>query len=178
MLIAAGCKNDEPPPQGDPAAPSAAAAPHDQAPAAAEPPAAEPPAGWEGPGHLDLPEDLRELLVTEMRSIEGGMQALVPHLVQGHMDEVAALGRQIHDSFVLAQQITPEQRARLVELLPDEFRTMDRAFHRLGADLAEAAARGDAREASRVYGALVDGCVRCHQAYARTRFPGLVTPAP
>lgn len=133
------------------------------------------PAGFQGPGKLELPEDLRALVIAEMVQVESAMHGILSALVRGDLAKVATTAQAVHDSFILSQQLTEEQAHRLHELLPPEFVTLDERFHRDAAELAKAAGAGDAVRAAEIYGRMSNGCVSCHSAYARERFPGLAS---
>lgn len=135
------------------------------------------PSDFEGPGALALPDDLRALLVAEMVAIEAAMQRMLPALVRGELGTLASDAQAIHDSFILAQKLSPEQSRALGELLAPEFVVLDRQLHQGGADLARAAEAGDAERAAAIYGSMTAACVGCHRAYARERFPGLAAAA-
>ncbi|MDZ7825810.1 MAG: cytochrome c [Gammaproteobacteria bacterium] len=79
----------------------------------------------------------------------------------------------IHDSFILKQEMTPEDRKALVAAVPEAFVQRDRAFHQLSAELAEAARAADPARERALFGEMVDACAGCHARYAGGRFPGL-----
>lgn len=171
LLPAAGCDRAEPA-EGEPL-------PLEEEPAepVAEP--AAPPAGSvapEGePNPLDLPPDVSGLLRREMAQLDQGMHRLHSAIVAGRSDLAAETARRIHDSFILKQEITPEQRQQVVGTVPPEFIAKDRALHGAAADLAKAAEADDWARVTELYAAMSRGCVDCHAAHATARFPGLDT---
>ena len=118
-----------------------------------------------------LPTRVRVLLIREMMAIQNGMNRILDALVRGQDDTVAELAQAIHDSFILKQEMTPEDRKSLLAAVPEAFVTRDRAFHALGGHLAEAARNGDREEQLKLYAQLVTACTDCHAMHARDRFP-------
>ncbi len=119
----------------------------------------------------DLTPKLRELLRKEMLSIEDASQQIMSHLIAGDDETVAELAQQIHDSFILQQSMTPEDKQDLMSAVPEDFVTQDRAFHALSADLAQAARDGDRSAQHQKFGAMIQACSACHELYATDRFP-------
>ena len=119
-----------------------------------------------------LPERLRELLLSEMNAIEGASLSIQSALVRGEDARVAELAQKIHDSFILRQEMTEEDRQALRAAVPMAFVERDQAFHALTGDLAEAARAGDAERQRALFGEVVSACAACHARYATNRFPG------
>lgn len=131
------------------------------------------PAEEVSPVRLDLPERFRALIRSEMVQIEAAMQEELRHLARAEGTEGAAVARQIHESFVMKQQLTPEDREQLRTLLPPDFVALDQGFHQKAAEMADAFDRGDFPAAADLYGELTRACVRCHGRFAAERFAGL-----
>ena len=93
-------------------------------------------------------------------------------LISGDDERVVEPARRIHDSFILQQEMTPEDRADLLAAVPGEFVQMDRASHRLSADLAEVARAGDLPLQHKRFGQMLEACTKCQSRYATDRFPG------
>lgn len=140
---------------------------------AAEPAAPAPPEPEGPPNPLGLPDDLSAALRQEMLALEPAMADLQSHIARGRREEAAAKAMQIHDSFILKQELSEEQLQTLVSSLPEGFVHRDRAFHQQAAGLAHAAEAGDMAEAARLYGDMETACVGCHAEHASSRFPGL-----
>ncbi|WP_163560807.1 cytochrome c [Halomonas sp. NO4] len=121
----------------------------------------------------DLTEKLRGLLVKEMIEIEAAMQQTYSAIFQGRHDEVAKLGQAIHDSFILEQSLTAQDRQELKAEVPKEFLQMDQRFHRLSASLAEAGERQDTQAQVETFNRMTESCVACHSRYVTDRFEGL-----
>ncbi len=142
----------------------------DSVPAAAEQEAAQ--------SALQLPPELREKLIQEMRAVQGAMVELAEAIPQGRWKAVHNTGMQIHESFIL-KQTRPEQRRALRAALPADFRRRDAAFHRRAQQLANAARDADPEMVAYHFGRMTEACMGCHARYAADRFPGLAgTPAP
>ena len=119
-----------------------------------------------------LPEKLRELLLREMNAIEGAALSIQGALVRGEDARVAELAQQIHDSFILRQEMTEADRKALRAAVPMAFVERDKAFHALTGELAEAAREGDGERQRALFGEVVSACAACHALYATNRFPG------
>lgn len=121
----------------------------------------------------DLTPKLRELLRQEMLSIEQASKDILSALIAGDDAGVAELAQQIHDSFILQQSMTPEDKQDLMAAVPEDFVTRDRAFHQLSADLAQAGRDGDRDAQHAEFGRMIEACTACHALYATDRFPML-----
>lgn len=132
-------------------------------------PSTESPAGDE----VHLSAALHDLLNREMQALENGMQELVPAIASGEWDNVASIAQKISDSFIMKQNLTPEQKHELQRALPARFIEMDQAFHGSAAMMAHAAEAKNADVVNFYFFKLNNACVGCHKQYAVSRFPGL-----
>ncbi|MCL4685672.1 cytochrome c [Myxococcota bacterium] len=130
-----------------------------------------PVAGGEEPLAPKLTPKLQDLLRQEMLSVQQASQDILLALVSGDDARVAERAQKIHDSFILQQSMTPEDRAHLMAVAPEDFVTRDRAFHGLSAELATAARAGDRPAQRERFRRMIDSCVECHERYATDRFP-------
>lgn len=119
-----------------------------------------------------LPPDVRVLLIQEMIAVLEATQTIVDAMVRGDDQVVAQQAQHIHDSFILAQELTEEQHEALLSAASEEFLEKDEAFHHLGAALAEAARSGDKAGQQEIFFQMLDACVACHTEHAAGRFPG------
>lgn len=126
-----------------------------------------------GPSDLDLPTPYLRLIRAEMLEIEGAMQEELGHLARGEPHRGAEVARQIHQSFVLKQRLSEEERKELASLLPERFLTLDREFHGRAERLAQAFEQRDFTAAAELYSEMTRACVRCHGRFATDRFPAL-----
>lgn len=120
-----------------------------------------------------LPNHIRSLLIEEMQAITTSMDVIFRALIAGEHDQVASQAQAIHDSFIMAQKMTEEDRIILKETLPGEFVERDQAFHHLSAELAEAARHKDQAKQVKLYQDMQKACLACHQNHALDRFPNL-----
>lgn len=120
-----------------------------------------------------LPPKVRGLLIQEMHAILRATNKIVDALVRGQDDLVAENAQGIHDSFILRKKMKPDDKKALLSAVPEAFVKQDRAFHALGAQLAEAARKKDKAQQQKLFSDLVNSCVSCHTQYAIDRFPGL-----
>lgn len=121
----------------------------------------------------DLTPKLFDLLRQEMLSVEQASKDVLSALIAGDDARVAELAQQIHDSFILQQSMTPEDKQDLMAAVPEKFVARDRAFHRLTADLAQAGRDGDRDAQQAQFGRMIESCTSCHALYATDRFPML-----
>jgi len=122
-------------------------------------------------GVTALSPESRQLFRMEMAGLQGAMLELVPAVVAGEWELVATIGERVRDGFVLAQELSAEQREELHRVLPAEFLERDRAFHDLAGGLVSAA-RARRRDVVTFYVyKLTESCVECHSRHARERFP-------
>ncbi|MFG6158816.1 hypothetical protein ACGTNG_08410 [Halomonas sp. 1390] len=130
-------------------------------------------AGAAEPVGPDLTEKLRGLLVKEMVEIEAAMQATYSAIIQGRHDEVAGHGQAIHDSFILEQSLTQQDRRDLKDAVPAAFLQLDARLHELAASLAEAGRQRNTPKQVDVFHHMTQSCVACHSRYVTDRFAGL-----
>lgn len=124
-------------------------------------------------GQLKLPPHFLDILRQEMIQLSGGMGALLTYMVRGEADQAAQIAMNIHDSFILKQELSEEEMKELVSLLPEKFIRLDRGFHELSAEISAALKNGDFEKSGRIYGQMVGACLNCHTQFAAERFPGL-----
>lgn len=121
----------------------------------------------------DLTPKLRDLLRQEMLSVDDASKQILSALIAGEDARVAELAQQIHDSFILAQSMTAEDKQDLMAAVPEDFVTRDRAFHEISHELAEAGRAGDRAGQHEKFGRMINACSACHTLYATDRFPSL-----
>ena len=120
-----------------------------------------------------LSPNVRSLLIKEMQAVLTASQTILEGIVKGQHELVAKNAEGIHNSFILKQKMTPEDRKALMAAVPSAFLQLDRAFHKLSADLAVAARTEDQAQERALFGQMVEACTGCHSSYAGERFSGL-----
>jgi hypothetical protein len=132
----------------------------------------------EEPGHADAPDgvaglspELRAALGAEMAALQGGMQALVPAIVAGHWEEVADIGRQMRDSYIMKQSLSEAHLEELHGTLPASFLELDARFHYQAGMLAHVAEAKKPDLVAFYLGAMTETCVSCHSRHAGAKFP-------
>ncbi|XKH59914.1 hypothetical protein LG290_14875 [Halomonas sediminis] len=125
------------------------------------------------PVRPELTPKLQGLLKKEMVQIDLAMQEVYSAIVQGQHAMVAEKGQSIHDSFILEQSLTDEDRRDLKAAVPPEFLQMDTYLHELSASLAEAGLAEDTPRQVDIFGRMTESCVACHSTYVTDRFEGL-----
>jgi polyhydroxyalkanoate synthesis regulator phasin len=99
------------------------------------------------------------------------MSKVLRGLVSADHELVAEQAQAIHDSFIMAQKMSDEDRKVLKETLPEAFIKRDQAFHHLSEQLAEAARNEDTVSQLELYQDMQSACLDCHQNHALDRFP-------
>ncbi|KFZ30839.1 hypothetical protein IDSA_07075 [Pseudidiomarina salinarum] len=120
-----------------------------------------------------LTDKLSRLLQQEMRSIQAAMGTIHTAMVTGEHEAVARNAQQIHDSFILKQSMTEQDRKDLMAAVPNGFIKLDKEFHKLAAELAEAGKMKNTEKQSQLYSEMSRACIACHGEYVSDRFPGL-----
>lgn len=120
-----------------------------------------------------LPPKVKFLLIREMNAILDASQTIIDALVRGDDEKVAQNAQAIHDSFIMKQEMTNEDRKALLNTVSDEFIKRDEAFHELCARLAEAARYGAKHRQEQLFTQMVAACTECHARHATDRFPAL-----
>jgi len=113
---------------------------------------------------------LRGLLSQEMLAIEKGMHTIFSNIISGNYEDIASKATEIQDSFIMLRSLTPEQRKELQENLPKAFIKLDRGFHELAGELANAAEFEDKTLVEENFSKMTQACVQCHSTYATSRF--------
>lgn len=91
---------------------------------------------------------------------------------------MAEEARNIHDSFVLQQELFNAQRKELGTELSPDFIKADQAFHVLAERLAQAGEHGNPALERLWFQEMTRSCQACHTDYAGALFPGLVPEGP
>lgn len=120
-----------------------------------------------------LTPKLRSLLKQEMTAIQQAMQTVHLAIVTGDHATVGKQAHAIHNSFILKQSLTPDDRKALKAAVPPEFVKLDQAFHGMAATLADAASVGDSKGEVRLFNEMTHACMACHSRYVTDRFPDL-----
>lgn len=120
-----------------------------------------------------LTDKLSQLLREEMRSVQAAMTTIHSAMVMGQHDSVAENAQQIHDSFILKQSLTEQDRKDLMSAVPEDFIKLDQEFHQLSASLADAGRNASTEDQHRLFGEMTRNCIQCHSAYVSDRFPGV-----
>jgi mono/diheme cytochrome c family protein len=119
-----------------------------------------------------LPPKLRQLLQQEMIAVRQASLEILDALVMGQDDTVADRAQAIHDSFIMAQSMTGEQRQTLKRTLPPAFVSLDKNLHERAGALATSARSGDRARQRSEFARMLETCAACHRRFAGDRFPG------
>ena len=127
---------------------------------------------------LKLSPRLRGVLVAEMVGLRTGVAELAMSLTAGEWAKAAEEARRMHESYIMEQQLSPEEMEELHHALPEGFVVLDERLHRHAEALAHAADAADAELALFYFGKITEGCVACHASYATHVLPGFRAAAP
>lgn len=120
-----------------------------------------------------LSHELKEILNQEMNGIQEGMMKIIPAIAAGDWETIADIAKQINDSFILKQKLSPEQMEELHHSLPAGFIEIDQDFHSTAEKLTHSAYQQDAELVNFYFYNLHRQCIQCHSKYATERFPNL-----
>lgn len=120
-----------------------------------------------------LTDKLSQLLQKEMRAVQGSMGSIHSAMVMGQHESVAENAQQIHDSFILQQELTEQDRKDLMSAVPKGFVKLDKEFHKLAASLAQAGRDRDTKKQQKLFDRMTGSCIQCHSKYVSDRFPGV-----
>jgi len=118
-----------------------------------------------------LTEKLDRLLREEMRSIQSAMGQVHSAIVMGDHATVAKSAQAIHDSFILQQSLTDQDKKDLMSAVPEGFIKLDKEFHQLAAELAAAGSKNNTGKQLTIFNEMTQNCVQCHEEYVSDRFP-------
>lgn len=130
----------------------------------------------ESEGVESLSSDVREMLKKEMVAVESAMKDIVSANAAGDTAKVALIARQIKDSFILSQSLTPHQKHQLHSKLPKDFVEQDENFHYLAGMLEHVAEKNKPELIGFYYSKLFEACASCHKVHAKHRFTKFSTP--
>lgn len=122
---------------------------------------------------LKLTPQLSQMLVQEMQAIQDAVMALVPAISSGNWERIAAIGRKIHDSYIMQQALSDAQIEELHQSLPARFQELDHSLHHSACQLSQAARKRNIDTVLFYFYKLNEACTACHSHYARHRFPDL-----
>ena len=125
------------------------------------------------PAGSRLSPKLRALLQQEMRQVLHAHQQILAAVAMGDHAAVAEQAQKIHDSFILEQSLTPEDKEALEKAAPAGFVDLDRSFHELAQGLAQAASAKDVQQELEYFNDMSRACVECHSRFVTDRFPGV-----
>jgi len=123
-------------------------------------------------GEFNLSEDLKAVLLEEMRAIEKGMTKLVHEISHGNWSNIEKIGKTIEESYIVKQKLSKQQMEELHRKLPVGFQRLDGKFHKLAGALARSAKERNIDLVVFYFYRLNESCARCHSKYAKSRFPG------
>jgi hypothetical protein len=116
---------------------------------------------------------LQALLIEEMRALQKAMAKIVAALPAGDWPTVANTAQAIHDSFILQQKLTKQDREKLHHHLPEEFIQMDQGLHLQAKKLQQVAKQHNAELSVYYVSRMLEKCMQCHSRFATQRFPSL-----
>jgi len=97
---------------------------------------------------------------------------LVFDAASGQWHQIKSTAENIHNSYILKQKLSAEQRHQLHAALPQEFQTLDGQFHQYAAMLAHAAEEKNTELVHFYIYKMSESCSACHSQFAAQRFQG------
>ncbi len=116
---------------------------------------------------------LKTLLADEMQQISQATADLALAIASGDHRTAMKLAVSVHDSFILKQSLTDQDKKDLMEAVPAAFVALDQRFHTTAGKLAHAAEAEDSELQGFYFSKMIRSCVTCHAEFASDRFPGL-----
>ncbi|MFT4927222.1 MAG: hypothetical protein ACI8WB_003328 [Phenylobacterium sp.] len=121
---------------------------------------------------LNLSPALQSALNLEMQQIKMGMESLVFATVSGNWGQIAAIGQQIHHSYILKKKLTAKQRHELHQQLPAEFKRLDHKLHQYAKMLSHVAHERDIELVNYYVYKMNETCTSCHSRFVTDKFAG------
>ncbi|QOP41488.1 cytochrome c [Sulfurimonas marina] len=118
----------------------------------------------------NLSDELRALLSQEMQFIKSGMDDMLYAIVSNDYKTLGETAKKIQHSYILKQEIKPEQKQEINQKLSTKFMEFDHEFHETAQDLASFAEFEDRENVMKSYSSMINQCVRCHESFATHRF--------
>jgi SAM-dependent methyltransferase len=125
-----------------------------------------------GNGEVELPPDVRSLLLKEMNLLQDAMRELVASIAAGDWEATERTGSKMADSFIFKQEMDEDQLKELHHELPPGFQRLDEKIHEQAGRLSRAASDRDKDLVSFYFSKLANSCTDCHSRYASQRFTG------
>lgn len=114
---------------------------------------------------------LHQMLIEEMQNVKQSMHQIMDGLTVGDHSLVMNMAEQIHGSFILARQLTDQDKKDLMKAASPEFLKLDTEFHVTAKKLGDAAKNKDFELERFYYAKLVDSCQNCHSQFVTDRYP-------
>jgi len=127
----------------------------------------------EDPVGTKLTPRLKDLLANEMQQVAQATADLSLAIASGDHETVMTVGMAVHNSFILKQSLTDQDKKDLMGAVPPEFIALDRRFHVLAGKLAHAAEAHDSELQAVYYAKMLESCIAYHSHFATDKFPGL-----
>jgi cytochrome c556 len=125
-----------------------------------------------------LSPDLLNLLRAEMLEITRGVQSVALSMATADWKSIQETSAKLRASYIMEKKLTDTQAEELEKALPEKFKLLDAEFHQRAERLGAAAAAHDPELVVFHYSRLIEGCIRCHSAFASERFPGFASQVP
>ena len=122
------------------------------------------------PGIEVLSAELRALLRKEMVAIDKAMKDIISLNAEGDTENISHIAKQMKESFILKQSLTPNQRHELHKALPADFIKKDEEFHYYAGMLEHVSENKKSELIGFYYAKLFEACASCHQAHAKHKF--------
>ena len=118
----------------------------------------------------ELSGEIRTLLSQEMQFIKSGMDDMLYAILSNDYKRLGETAKKIQHSYILKQEIKPEQKQEIKQKLSTKFMEFDHEFHETAQDLATFAEFEDRENVMQSYSSMIKQYVRCHENFATHRF--------
>ncbi|RLA63838.1 MAG: hypothetical protein DRQ88_11930 [Epsilonproteobacteria bacterium] len=117
-----------------------------------------------------LPENFKENLSAEMFDLQSKMNQVLEGISRGKWQMLQSVADEMSQNYILKQKMSYQDKKYLKRYLPKGFIALDRYFHELAGEMAQAAKKKDAKVVLEKYQGMIKSCMECHAQYADYRF--------
>jgi len=117
-----------------------------------------------------LPENFKENLSAEMFDLQSKMNQALEGISRGKWKMLESVATEMKENYILKQKMSYMDKKYLKRYLPKGFVALDRYFHELAGQMADAAKKKDSTLVLQKYQGMVKSCMECHARYADYKF--------
>ena len=117
-----------------------------------------------------LPDNFKENLSAEMYDLQSKMNQALEGISRGKWKMLESVARDMNEKYILKQKMSYMDKKYLKKYLPKGFVALDRYFHELAGEMADAAKKKDSKLVLEKYQGMIKSCMECHSRYADYKF--------